>query len=353
MGEQNNSHSCCPPENKASRDKRPWYSRFLFWILVSNIFLLSLTDLFPQFASFRISFFNYLKIMAFPVFLGVMIGGIVDHFVPKQYVIKYLSGHKKRTVLYASAFGFLMSACSHGILALSMELHKKGASGPAVISFLLASPWANLPITFLLVGFFGWRGFLIIFAALLVSFSTGLLLQILDKRGWIEKNKNRISIEADFSIRKDLARRFKNYQPSIPRFIQDIRGVTKGGLALADMVMTWVLLGIMLASAASAFVPTGIFHKFLGPSLLGLLTTLGLATLLEVCSEGTSPLAFEIYRQTGALGNAFAFLMGGVVTDVTEVGLVWQNLGKKTALWMLAISIPQVFILGFLFNSLF
>lgn len=341
---------CCHADEAP---KKPWYSKFLFWILALNVFLLSLTYFVPHFATFRFSFFDYLKIMAVPIFLGVMIGGIVDHFVPKQYVIKYLSGHKKRTVFYASALGFLMSACSHGILALSMELHKKGASGPAVISFLLASPWANLPITFLLVGFFGLRGFLIIAAALFVSFSTGLALQVSDRKGWIEKNKNRISMEADFSIRKDLARRIKNYRFSVPRLFQDIRGITKGMAALADMMMAWVLLGILLASAASAFVPGEIFHKFLGPSFLGLLTTLGLATILEVCSEGTSPLAFEIYRQTGALGNAFAFLMGGVVTDVTEVGLVWQNLGKKTAFWMLVISIPQVFILGCIFNSLF
>ena len=38
--------------------------------------------------------------------------------------------------------------------------------------------------------------------------------------------------------------------------------------------------------------------------------------------------------------------MSGVVTDVTEVGLVWENLGSRTALWMLAINLPQVVVLG-------
>jgi uncharacterized membrane protein YraQ (UPF0718 family) len=78
--------------------------------------------------------------------------------------------------------------------------------------------------------------------------------------------------------------------------------------------------------------------------------TILVATIFEICSEGTSPLAFEIYKQTGAFGNAFAFLMGGVVTDYTEVGLIWINLGKKTALWMLAITLPQVILLGWIFN---
>ena len=107
---------------------------------------------------------------------------------------------------------------------------------------------------------------------------------------------------------------------------------------------------MVLASLISAFVHGSLFHRFLGPSFFGLFMTLVAATILEICSEGTSPLAFEIYKQTGALGNAFAFLMGGVVTDYTEVGLVWINLGKRTALWMLAITLPQVFLLGCLFN---
>ena len=37
-----------------------------------------------------------------------------------------------------------MTACGYGILALFIQIHRNEASTPAVISFLLASPWANL-----------------------------------------------------------------------------------------------------------------------------------------------------------------------------------------------------------------
>ena len=88
----------------------------------------------------------------------------------------------------------------------------------------------------------------------------------------------------------------------------------------------------------------------MGPTLLGLLVTLGLATVVEVCSEGSSPLAFEIYRQTKALGNSFTFLMAGVATDYTEIGLLWVNVGKKVALWLPLVTVPQVIFLGYLMN---
>ncbi|MEK7330417.1 MAG: permease, partial [Candidatus Eisenbacteria bacterium] len=45
--------------------------------------------------------------------------------------------------------GFLASTCSHGCLALTIELYRKGASTPAVVSFLLASPWASMSLTLL------------------------------------------------------------------------------------------------------------------------------------------------------------------------------------------------------------
>jgi len=43
-------------------------------------------------------------------------------------------------------------------------------------------------------------------------------------------------------------------------------------------------------------------------------------------------------------------LMAGVATDYTEIGLIWSNIGKKSALWLPAITVPQILILGYLFN---
>ncbi len=344
------SSSCCNHE-KESR-KRPWYQKQLFLTVLASLILYLTSILFPVFRSFREAFKMYLAMIAWPVGLGFILGGLIDYYIPREYISKYLAGKKKRTILYATGLGFLMTACSHGILALSIELHKKGASGAAVVSFLLASPWANLPVTFLLIGFFGWRGIIIILSALLIAIVTGLIFQVLAEKNLIEHNVHTLTTAHDFSIAKDIAKRFKGYQFTLENLKRDFLGITKGVYELAEMVLWWLLVGIVLASLASAYVPAGIFHRFFGPSLLGLAMTLVAATVLEVCSEGTSPLAFEIYKQTGAFGNAFAFLMGGVVTDYTEVGLIWVNVGRKTALWMLVVTIPQVILLGWIFNQL-
>ena len=44
------------------------------------------------------------------------------------------------------------------------------------------------------------------------------------------------------------------------------------------------------------------------------------------------------------------FLMAGFVTDYTKIGLIWSNIGKKAAIWLLIIAVPLVVIISVLFN---
>jgi hypothetical protein len=118
------------------------------------------------------------------------------------------------------------------------------------------------------------------------------------------------------------------------------------------MVLGWVQLGLMLSAVAGGLIPHHVFERFFGPSPGGLMLTLGFATVVEVCSEGSAPLAYEMYRHTGALGNAFAFLMGGVVTDYTELAAMWTVVGRRTVLWMLAVTLPLVILTGLILNML-
>jgi len=295
----------------------------------------------------------YFQRIWWAILIGLIFGGIIDHFIPREYISHILSQPSKRTIFYSVMLGFFMSACSHGILALSIQLHKKGASNPAVIAFLLASPWANLPLTIMLMAFFGLKALYIIVCAIIIAIVTGLIYQVLESKGLIEVNKNTTVTQEQFSILDDVKSRISLYRISGKQLIGDVRGVYKGSVSLGNMVLWWILIGMGLASLAAAYVPQGIFQDYMGATIAGLLVTLVVATIMEVCSEGTAPLAFELYRQTGALGNAFVFLMAGVVTDYTEIGLLYFNVGKKVAIWLPIITVPQVLVFGILANIIF
>lgn len=338
--------SCVVNEKKFYRNK--------VFIVSSLLLVLTSLSYFVGFlAPFRVVLFMYFRKIWWAMLLGFLLGGVIEHFVPREYISKILAKPKKRTVFYSVALGFLMSACSHGILALSIELHRKGASTSSVVSFLLASPWANLTMTVMLVGFFGLRAFYIIISAIFIAITTGLVFQHLERKNLIEKNVNTSSLGDDFSIWDDVKKRAKAWRHSKISISSEIKGILSGSISLANMVLWWILIGMGLSSLAGAYIPSHIFHKYMGPTALGLFATLVVATVIEVCSEGTAPLAFEIFRQTGALGNSFVFLMAGVATDYTEIGLIWTNIGKKAAVWMLAVAVPQVILLGMLANVIF
>ncbi len=333
--------------------KQPFFKNRLFITCLIPVSLIILSFFIPVLVLFRKAFLEYVRLIWWAVGLGLLLGGIIDYYVPQEYISKILARKSPRTIFNAVFLGFLMSACSHGILALSIQLHKKGASNPAVVSFLLASPWANFTITVMLIGFFGLKGLLIILAAMIVAINTGFVYMFLDKKGLIEKNKNTVEVSEGFSILGHFRQELKKYNFSFKNLLSDSRGIIKGALALSDMVLWWIILGMLIASVAGAYIPVHFFHNFMGPTLLGLLVTLILATIIEVCSEGSSPLAFEIYRQTGALGNSFVFLMAGVATDYTEIGLLWSNVGRRAALWLPIIAVPQIVLLGLIANIIF
>jgi len=183
------SHNVCPlciPEHRTK-----WYKESLFIAVLIVLVILTVNYIleflgYPVLHNFVISFYNYVSMIWFPILLGILIGGLIDYFVPREYIMKVLAQHNKRTILYSVVLGFLVSACSHGILAISMELYRKGASTPAIIAFLLAAPWANLSITIILFGLFGIRAVFFIASALIIAIITGLIYLGFDKRGLVE-----------------------------------------------------------------------------------------------------------------------------------------------------------------------
>lgn len=324
-------HCHAEPE-KISVSKNLKITSFVFL----SVFMLSFL---PFLSALNASLISYIKMVWWAVLLGFLIGGLIEYFIPEGFIYEHLGQKRKRTVITATLIGFLMSACSHGILAISMQLYKKGASIPAVIAFLLASPWANLPVTILLFGFFGWKALVFIGAAMLIAITTGYIFMWLEKTGLIEQSR-KVDDKESYSWRPLNSLKFKEV----------VVGVLKGAFNLADMLLWWLLVGLLIAAFIGAFVPAHLFSQFLGPTLTGLLLTLLFATVIEVCSEGSAPVAFEIFSKTGAMGNPFVFLMAGVATDYTEIGLIWATIGKKTAIWLPVVTVPQIIILGILFN---
>jgi uncharacterized membrane protein YraQ (UPF0718 family) len=86
--------------------------------------------------------------------------------------------------------------------------------------------------------------------------------------------------------------------------------------------------------------------------MTGLWLTLVAATVIEVCSEGTTPVAADIMNRAGAPGNSFTFLMAGVSTDYTEIMSIRETTASwKIALFLPLVTLPQVVVIGAVLNG--
>ena len=125
------------------------------------------------------------------------------------------------------------------------------------------------------------------------------------------------------------------------------------GLRDSQMVFRWLFFGLVLATAIRAFVPLESFQTLFGPTVAGLFLTLLAATVIEVCSEGSTPIAADIVTRAAAPGNGFTFLMAGVATDYTEVMVIRDSTRSwKIALFLPLLTLPQVLLVGWILNHL-
>ena len=251
------SDHCCPSQKESISpkvSKKLWVTLLLFLLLLFS------SQFIPFLKPLQSSLSLYIGLIWGPVLLGLIFGGVIDYFVPDEFIFKYLGRRKKRTIIYSALAGVMMSACSHGILAIAIQLYKKGASIPSVIAFLLASPWANLPMTILLIGFFKWKAFLIIGSAIMIAIVVGYLFMFLQKMKWIEPSSDDLEFdEISWSRVKDF------------NLKESVKGVFKGSLDLANMILWWSLIGLIMAAVISAYVPGHFFIHYLNPEWSGLL----------------------------------------------------------------------------------
>ncbi|WP_286235130.1 permease [Thalassotalea sediminis] len=281
--------------------------------------------------------------------LGVFAVGWLNR-IPRDVVIATLGqGHTKKGLFRATLAGLFLDLCNHGILMVGMKLYERGASLGQVMAFIIASPWNSFTLTLILIGLIGWQWTLAFIAlSLVIAWISGYIFDCLEENGTLPTNPNSHTIDDDFDLKAVLKTLTKeaDYTPKAT-FAMLIEGI-KG----SKMVFRWVMVGVVLVAFVRAFVPPESFNVWFGATTGGLLLTLLAATIIEVCSEGSTPIAADLVTRANAPGNAFTFLMAGAATDYTEVMVIKDTMKSwKIALFLPLITVPQVLFIGWLINS--
>lgn len=351
------SHDCChaspPPSchgegaSRARPDLLLWGS--LLAVAVGYVYYLAGGGIdVPYLGHYAHATYEIMNSMWWGLALGMLAVGLMAR-VPREMVMAVI-GLPGTTggVARATLAGVMLDTCSHGVLLIGMKLYERGAGLGQVMAFLIASPWNSLSLTLVLAALIGWGwALLFILASAAIALLSGVLFNRLVAAGVLPDNPNRSTLPEGYALRAEIrgALGATRWTPALAALI--LRDAWRD----SQMILRWIFFGVLLAALIRTFVPPDMFGTFFGPTLAGLGLTLLVATVLEVCSEGSAPIAADIHLRAGAPGNGFTFLMAGVSTDYTEIlSLKETTRSWKIALFLPLITLPQVLALAVVMN---
>lgn len=320
-------------------------------IVIPYLLFLLGVELPAPFNVYMHSIHEFVNVTWWGVLIGIFFLALLAR-VPREFVMSVL-GHNKGAngIARAMLAGVLLDLCNHGILMIGTKIYQRGASIGQVMAFLIASPWNSISLTFILIAMIGLKLTVIfLLLSVLIAFISGVIFDALVKRGTLPANPNAFDMPDNFKFWHEAKRQLGTVRWT-PTLFKDM---LIGGAKDSQMVVRWLLFGIVIASILRMFFTPESFSQWFGPTALGMLATVMFATILEVCSEGSSPIAADLVTRAAAPGNAFAFLMAGVSTDYTEVMVIREATKSwKIALFLPLITLPQIIILGFMLNAVY
>ena len=349
--------SCCNTEKKQPSccDEKPKIDYLLWGSLLLTVVCYGLHWQFSEdiktiswLVIIAESVYSLMNIIWWGILLGVIMLALLSK-VPREFVVSLLgTGTGVKGIMRATIGGVLLDLCSHGILMVGAKLYERGASVGQVMAFLIASPWNSFSLTIILIAMIGlkWTLFFIL-ASMLIAVISGCLFDFLDKRNVLPSNPYTVELPPEFNFWSEAKSQLSAATFDKKTFME----MAKSGILDSRMVLRWILFGVLLASIIRALVDVSVFQDYFGPTMFGLLMTLLAATIIEVCSEGSTPIAADLLTRAKAPGNSFAFLMAGVSTDYTEVMVLKESTKSwKIALFLPLITVPQIFVIAWLVN---
>ena len=274
--------------------------------------------------------------MAPYLLFGFLVAGILAIWVSPEWVERHLGGRGLWSILKASAFGVPLPLCSCSVIPVSVSLKSHGASSAATTAFLISTPQTgvdSIAVTYALMG-----GVVALFrplAALITGVVGGLLVSL-----FAEKNGQKTETSSTCS----------HCAPKQNRYLH---GLYHGFVALPKDIGLALLFGVVIAGAATAWIPQGSFAPYLGGGALSVLLLMAAGVPVYVCATASVPIALGFIHLGASPGAAIAFLIAGPATNAATFTTIWKALGWKTAITYLLTIAVSAFSCGMLFDKLF
>ena len=284
------------------------------------------------------SFLQILNEMSPYVLLGFLIAGILHVFVDEATLTRHLSGNGWKSVVKAAAIGIPLPLCSCGVLPTAVSLRRQGASKAATTSFLIATPQTgvdSIAATYSLLGL----PFALIrpFAALTGAVFGGVAV---GKIAPDKEESNKLSVSCNEDVKKKSL--FKKLKES----------VSYGFFDMIDSMGTWLVIGLIIATLITIFVPDSFFVGLRQYPLIAMIAVVLIAVPMYICATGSIPIAMSLMLKGLSPGVAFVMLMAGPAANFASILILDKTQGRKaTAIYVSSVIITAI-IFGLIIDFL-
>ncbi len=309
--------------------------------------------------------------------IGFLLSGLINEFVPTEWVERRLGGKGIMPLLYSTLAGTILPICCLGSLPVAMSFHEKGARLGPVLAFLVATPATSITALLVTYSLLGIKFAVFIFFAVILM---GLVVGVIGNLIRVESRERTGEVAVDpvcgmnvskaESIKVEYkgesyyfccSRCQEDFLKEADRYIAGGKPVKNIGIRLGsalrfgfvDMVKRIgleLLLGLVLAALVTAIAPVG---KFIGDYLgggLGYPFSLVFGLVMYICSTASVPLVHAFILQGMNIGAGMVLLIAGPVTSLGTILVLRKEFGGKTLCIYLAAISTMALALGYLFS---
>jgi uncharacterized membrane protein YraQ (UPF0718 family) len=277
------------------------------------------------------------------ILFGILIGGLLKVFLSPATVARHLGEGRFASVIKAALLGIPMPLCSCGVLPAAASLKRQGANNGATASFLIATPESgvdSVAITYALLDP------VMTVARPAAAFAAATTAGVAENL--VAAPEATTVTEPDLSCTVDGCCDGADCAPDEHGRHHTLMEKLRAGLRYAfgplwSDLAAWFAVGILLAGAITAAVPTEVMSRFLGGGVTSMLLMLAVGIPLYICATASTPIAAALILKGVSPGAALVFLLAGPATNITSLTVLIGVLGKRaTAIYLTSIAVVAV-----------
>lgn len=303
---------------------------------------------------------------------GLVLAAILKGWIPTTLVEKWLSGTGAGSVIRAALIGAPLPLCSCGVLPTAIALRRSGASKPATVSFLVATPETgvdSISITYALLG--PVMAIIRPISALISAVVSGMMILLFDsnekttdrsvnevpgdsKTSCCSKKpepvssccskKEESSVSSCCSKTTETKSSCCSEQNDTAKKTGILAGLQFAIVDILDDISKWLTVGLVLAAVVATLVEPASLSQW-GSGLTAMLLMLVVGLPLYICATASTPLAAALLAAGMSPGAILVFLLVGPATNIASIGILSRELGiRAVVIYLSGISICAVLL---------